>query len=187
MANFHKNITSNLEVAPWGDIKHDFKKNFKSIIFTFIVLVIYILLSSFIISLFEQGWSFLQSMYFTIINTTTVGFGDIYPMSSGGKIIACVNAVVGLVFFGAIVALVSLAFQPSSTSENINHSISKAKGGNKSKTTKIAEGIACLTELLSDRENCDKITTDRMCIRIRLNNELDCKFYDIDIIINNHA
>ena len=33
-----------------------------------------------------EGWSFLDALYMTIITITTVGYGEIHPLSSGGRI-----------------------------------------------------------------------------------------------------
>jgi hypothetical protein len=55
-------------------------------------------------------WS---SIYFTFINLTTVGFGDILPLTDAGRAIAVVNSLVGLVAFGMIVAQITAGFQPA--------------------------------------------------------------------------
>ena len=34
-----------------------------------------------------EGWSIIDAMYFTVITLTTVGYGDIYPVSTMGKIL----------------------------------------------------------------------------------------------------
>ena len=33
-----------------------------------------------------EGWSFLDAIYMTVITITTVGYGEIHPLSSGGQI-----------------------------------------------------------------------------------------------------
>jgi voltage-gated potassium channel len=55
-----------------------------------------------------EGWSLLDSLYMTVITITTVGFGEIQPLSDGGKIFTLV-----LIFFGfgtAVLALSNLSF-----------------------------------------------------------------------------
>jgi len=187
MEDSGERTTLNMVVQPIKDIKTDFKRNLKYIILTLVVLLFYILASSFIIRLFQDNWSFLRSLYFTIINTTTVGFGDIVPTSYGGKVIACINSIAGLIFFGAIVALITLAFQPSSFSGIISTPISNPNNDNDIKTNKIAEGLVCLTELLSNQKNekSDKLETDRMHITIHKDKEKEgACFYHIDVFID---
>jgi Ion channel len=58
-----------------------------------------------------RGW--LDSFYFTVINITTVGFGDIFPASSLGKLLAVANSLFGGTMFGLFVAIISAGLQPS--------------------------------------------------------------------------
>ncbi len=51
--------------------------------------------------------------YFTVINVTTVGFGDVTAATRVGKLVSGLNAFIGLGLFGVLVALITLAFQPS--------------------------------------------------------------------------
>ena len=55
--------------------------------FTFAIIVFLILLSggALIYSSIE-GWSYLDSLYFTVATVTTIGYGDIVPQTDIGKI-----------------------------------------------------------------------------------------------------
>lgn len=55
--------------------------------------------------IFEQ-WSILDSLYFTIVLLTTVGYGDITPDTVGGKLFASVFALGGVVVLGLILGVV---------------------------------------------------------------------------------
>jgi len=46
-----------------------------------------------------------DALYFTMITGLTVGYGDITPQSMGGRIIAVLVALVGVIFSGLIVAV----------------------------------------------------------------------------------
>jgi voltage-gated potassium channel len=54
-----------------------------------------------------------DSLYFTIINLTTVGFGDIVPHTAWGRIVAVANSLAGVVFIGLFIAVFAAAFQGS--------------------------------------------------------------------------
>ena len=43
-----------------------------------------------------EGWSWLDSYYFTIITLTTVGYGDFSPQTSLGKIFTMLYVILGL-------------------------------------------------------------------------------------------
>ncbi|EKU81836.1 hypothetical protein ABIB42_000471 [Massilia sp. UYP32] len=103
-----------LKVQPVDGIAEDLKAN-RPIIFMIAAGVgAYIAFSTILYWLLEMpGRPFLDSLYFTVINVTTVGFGDIHPTSDVGKIIAMMNAVIGLVIFGFLVAAITAALQPS--------------------------------------------------------------------------
>jgi hypothetical protein len=136
MSKTEKNTTMNLVAQDWKLTLSDFKKNLKKhILYVVLIYIGYITISSFVILLCE-GWKPLHSVYFTIINTTTVGFGDVVPFSRCGKLVACVNAVMGLLFFGCIVALVTMSFQPRNITVNGGGGVSTGpsdSGGDNSK------------------------------------------------------
>ena len=105
-------------VARVPDIKADLRKNWKPILFVFGALILYIFISGVFYS-FAEGLTYLRSVYFTIINVTTVGFGDIYPLTHFGKIIAICNSFAGLLIFGVLVATITMALQPKEFSGEV--------------------------------------------------------------------
>lgn len=48
---------------------------------------------------FVEGWSWLDSIYFSVIAVSTVGFGDISPETAVGKIFTMFYIVIGLGVF----------------------------------------------------------------------------------------
>ncbi|MFA6959020.1 MAG: potassium channel family protein [Thermoanaerobaculia bacterium] len=104
-----------LVLAPRPKVLEDFYGNLRAIALALVVLLVYVLSSSWLAVQFED-WTFLHSAYFTVINVTTVGFGDVTPVTHAGKILAAANALTGLILFGVVVALVTLAFQPAGMS-----------------------------------------------------------------------
>ena len=103
-----------LKLQAVGGIAADMKAN-RTIIFLIAAAVgAYIAFSTVLYWFTEMpGRPFLDSLYFTVINVTTVGFGDIHPTSDVGKVLAMMNAVLGLIIFGFLVAAITAALQPS--------------------------------------------------------------------------
>jgi voltage-gated potassium channel Kch len=62
-----------------------------------------------------SGYGWFDSFYFTVINVTTVGFGDITPRTTAGHWIAIANSLFGLIAFGWFVAVFTIALQPASS------------------------------------------------------------------------
>lgn len=65
-----------------------------------------ILLSGTIIFHYVEGWRILDSLYFSVITLTTVGFGDFTPQTDFGKIFTIFYVLSGIgIIFGFINAL----------------------------------------------------------------------------------
>ena len=111
-----------LMVAPAAEVRRDVRKNLPWILGLLVATVAYVLLSSALVRTFESGWTFPHACYFTVINMTTVGFGDVLPLTHEGKVIAGINAFAGLLIFGILVAVLALALQPSGWSATLTTS-----------------------------------------------------------------
>jgi hypothetical protein len=60
----------------------------------------------------QQGpWPFIDALYFTIITLTTVGYGDIAPEATLGRIIVSGEAVVGFFLFAILASMIYRKFQ----------------------------------------------------------------------------
>ena len=57
-----------------------------------------------------EGWSLFDSLYMTVISLTTVGFGEIHPMTSAGKSFTMLLIITGVGSFAFIVRNISLQF-----------------------------------------------------------------------------
>jgi hypothetical protein len=53
--------------------------------------------------------TFVDALYFTIVTTLTIGFGDIVPITTVQRTIVCLYAVLGIIILGAAVRLTSAA------------------------------------------------------------------------------
>ena len=55
-----------------------------------------------------EGWSPLDTVYFLTVTSTTVGYGDLSPASSLGKLFTCIYALIGItVILGSLAPLVA--------------------------------------------------------------------------------
>ena len=68
----------------------------KSVITISMMLVLTLSLGTFGYKFFE-GWSYFDAFYMTVITITTVGFGEVHPLSANGKILSILVIVLGLI------------------------------------------------------------------------------------------
>ncbi|HRX63848.1 MAG TPA: potassium channel family protein [Candidatus Absconditabacterales bacterium] len=68
-------------------------------------MIIAILLGSFLFHRFE-GRDYFHSLYFTVITFSTIGYGDVTPITHIGKIIAMIYALLGVPLFVGITSVV---------------------------------------------------------------------------------
>lgn len=54
-----------------------------------------------------EGWSVLDSFYFVIITMTTVGYGDLSPVTAAGKLVTVFFILVGIGLFLAFVSRIA--------------------------------------------------------------------------------
>ena len=45
----------------------------------------------------EEGWSYIDGMYYTMVTMSTVGYGDLSPSSGGARAFTIVYALVGII------------------------------------------------------------------------------------------
>ncbi len=56
---------------------------------------------------FLEGWSWLDSIYFSIITLTTIGYGDFSPQTNGGKLFTIFYILIGI---GIILSFVNTVY-----------------------------------------------------------------------------
>ena len=57
-----------------------------------------------------EKFPLLQGIYFSLITSTTVGYGDITPKTGIGQFISVLLAILGTILFGLVVAIATQAF-----------------------------------------------------------------------------
>jgi voltage-gated potassium channel len=68
------------------------------------MLIILIVLHACAIAYFEH-MKIHDSLYFAFVTAFTIGYGDIVPVTAGGRIVSLLVGVLGLIFTGLVVAI----------------------------------------------------------------------------------
>ena len=66
------------------------------------ILVVVLLVSGTVFYSFVEGWGVIDSLYFSVITLTTIGYGDLYPSNALSKVFTILYVLMGagaLVFF----------------------------------------------------------------------------------------
>ena len=71
-----------------------------------------------------EKWSWTDTIYWTIITATTVGYGDFRPTKHRSRIYTLIVVLVGMMFTGVVVA-VTIAATTESLKKHINHETAK--------------------------------------------------------------
>ncbi len=59
-----------------------------------------------------EGWGWIDSVYFCVTTLTTVGYGDIYPITDAGKIFTVLYIIIGIgILLGYIKVVADIAFK----------------------------------------------------------------------------
>jgi hypothetical protein len=129
--------TISLVIQPPRSVFKDIVLNRRWIAGIATLIVLYAVISATIFSALEgdnkQIKNWVDSFYFTIINLTTVGFGDIFPITLLGNVLAIFNSLIGVAAFGFLVACITAALQPSKF--NATGTINKVDGPPKGSDT----------------------------------------------------
>jgi hypothetical protein len=75
----------------------------------FLAIAGFLFLSAYGMLLLEpaQVSSYCDALYFTWVTMTTIGYGDIFPKSGGGRLLASVDGLVGIILIGVVVWIVT--------------------------------------------------------------------------------
>ncbi len=71
---------------------------------------------------YVEGWSWLDSIYFSVIAVSTVGFGDLSPATSAGKAFTIFYIIIGLGIFVTAVTTIADSILSSNGHENSHRS-----------------------------------------------------------------
>ncbi len=72
----------------------------------FALAVVVLLVSGVVFYRLTEGWSLADSLYFTVIALSTIGFGDLAPTTTFSRLFTVLYAIVGVGLIGTLVHLV---------------------------------------------------------------------------------
>jgi len=97
----NKNITYNLSISVF---LKNLARHYYGLGKFLLLLLVIIVLGAYIISVFDHK-HFADSLYLSFITATTVGYGDITPVSYASKLVAVILGLIGIVLTGLIVGI----------------------------------------------------------------------------------
>lgn len=92
-----------------GDV---FKREHNQLMTVLMMAVAYIIIAALIVFNIEPDTfgSFYHAIYWSVISLTTVGYGDIYPISDVGRAVAMVSSLVGIAIIAMPSAIITAGF-----------------------------------------------------------------------------
>lgn len=110
----------------------------------------------------EDGWTWLDALYMTIISVTTVGYGEVQPLSSAGRVVAMLVLLGGLGIFGLVISQVT-SFAVGGALEGAVQRRRTAKLANRLSGHSIYCGLGDRGyALIGGRDNCVVVDSDRL-------------------------
>ncbi len=77
---------------------------------TFVGVFILVILLGSIVYQNVEGWSYIDSVYFTVVTMTTIGYGDIVPATNVGKIITIFASFFGIAMVFYMISVIGSYF-----------------------------------------------------------------------------
>lgn len=87
--------------------------------------VILIFICGFIFSIFEKGKSFFDGIWWAIETVSTVGYGDIAPLTTGGRAIGIILIFLGIGFMSMLTAAISAYFVEKDANQDTKQILEK--------------------------------------------------------------
>ena len=105
-----------------------------------------------------ENISYVDSIWFSIVTMTTVGYGDIVPQTSWGRVIAAVTMMFGIGFIGMLTSTITNYFKDKQTKQRDDQSDLEEQE-QQSELHRLSEQVAELTQIvqqLSEQLDAEK-------------------------------
>lgn len=106
------------------NIINGFKSKKEELIITFSIFGMGILTTAILMYIAEYDTqplvfsSIPKCLYFSIITFTTIGYGDVTPITTFGKIVSCISAIFGVGLHGLFIGIIGSAFMEAFKNKN---------------------------------------------------------------------
>lgn len=105
-------------------------KRHSHVFMVFAFVVVYIILLA-VIAYAEEGWTFGDSMYFSVVTISTIGYGDLVPTTTTTKVFAGISSFVGVGAFFYLISTFSFRDAIDTSSSHTQATLKKKKQQNK--------------------------------------------------------
>ena len=97
-----------------------FKKEKEPLTTIFGIAVIYILISALVVLNIEPETfgNYFHAVYWATISLTTMGYGDIYPVTTAGQLVTMISSIVGIAIVAMPAGVITAGFMQELNSEN---------------------------------------------------------------------
>lgn len=101
-------------------IKNVFSKQKEALTAVFTLAIAYVLIAALIIMNVEPDTfdSFFEAVYWAVISLTTLGYGDIYPVSTTGKLVTMISSFVGIAIVALPAGIITAGYMDEITKSN---------------------------------------------------------------------
>ncbi|KAK8084965.1 hypothetical protein PG997_006236 [Apiospora hydei] len=102
-------VASLMVVTVWGAQSGHYRKDFelsvsqRTLMLQTILFLVYLLVGALVFSKIEDGWDYLDAVYWADITLFTVGYGDFSPLSTLGRALLIPYALVGVISLGLVI------------------------------------------------------------------------------------
>ncbi len=94
----------------------------------FVLLLTVVIAAGVVFYSVVEGWSIIDSFYFTVIALSTIGFGDLHPTSEGSRLFTAFYAIIGVGIIGAAIHLVVSNARDAVVARRSDHDVDSDPG-----------------------------------------------------------